>query len=132
MAPRSKFRRKRNEFWAPQESRVSLKLICTCGGIGRRARFRIWYLTMCRFKSCQVHHERLVFWQVFYCFGLEPAHQQNTATDTCTVAERKNIWSDSQHNGLRYASITEYDLTKVLSGAPRKTCLLAGLLLLRT
>ena len=29
--------------------------ICVCGGIGRRARLRIWYLTMCRFDSCQTH-----------------------------------------------------------------------------
>ena len=29
--------------------------ICVCGGIGRRARIRIWYLTMCRFDSCQTH-----------------------------------------------------------------------------
>ena len=26
-----------------------------CGGIGRRARLRIWCPTMCRFESCQAH-----------------------------------------------------------------------------
>ena len=25
---------------------------CACGGIGRRARLRIWCLTTCRFESC--------------------------------------------------------------------------------
>ena len=31
-------------------------MICTCGETGRRARFRIWYRKMCRFKSYQVYH----------------------------------------------------------------------------
>ncbi len=28
---------------------------CACGGIGRRARLRIWCLATCRFESCQAH-----------------------------------------------------------------------------
>ena len=39
-------------FAAAYEKRVS---ICACGGIGRRARLRIWCLTTCRFESCQAH-----------------------------------------------------------------------------
>ncbi len=33
-----------------EESRIG-----ACGGIGRRARLRIWFLTKCRFESCQAH-----------------------------------------------------------------------------
>ena len=29
-----------------------------CGEIGRRARLRIWCLAMCRFESCQAHHNK--------------------------------------------------------------------------
>ena len=29
---------------------------CACGGIGRRARLRIWCLATCRFESYQAHH----------------------------------------------------------------------------
>ncbi len=28
---------------------------CGYGGIGRRARFRFWWATPCRFKSCYPH-----------------------------------------------------------------------------
>ena len=31
-----------------------------CGGIGRRARLRIWCLTTCRFESYQAHERRLL------------------------------------------------------------------------
>ena len=33
-------------------------IICTCGEIGRHARFRFLCPMVCRFKSCQVHHNR--------------------------------------------------------------------------
>ena len=35
---------------------VPLHSLCACGGIGRRARLRIWLLTQCRFESCQAHN----------------------------------------------------------------------------
>ena len=36
------------------------------GGIGRRARFRIWYLPMCRFKSCYPHQKsRIILIRLF-------------------------------------------------------------------
>ncbi len=33
---------------------------CACGGIGRRARLRIWCLATCRFESCQAHTPSLL------------------------------------------------------------------------
>ena len=32
---------------------------CACGGTGRRARLRIWFLAKCRFESCQAHTQKL-------------------------------------------------------------------------
>ena len=43
-------------FAAAYEKRVSL---CACGGIGRRARLRIWCFTTCRFESCQAHCKKV-------------------------------------------------------------------------
>lgn len=33
-------------------------IICTCGEIGRHARFRFLCPMVCRFKSCQVHQKK--------------------------------------------------------------------------
>ena len=35
--------------------------ICGCGGIGRRARLRIWCPTTCRFDSCHPHQQKSLF-----------------------------------------------------------------------
>ena len=46
---------------------VPLHSLCACGGIGRRARLRIWLLTQCRFESCQAHNDKcqIAFYQLF-------------------------------------------------------------------
>lgn len=31
--------------------------LCSCGGIGRRTRFRFWHRKACRFDSCHEHHQ---------------------------------------------------------------------------
>ena len=35
-------------------------MICACGGIGRHDRFRIYFPTKCRFKSCQAHQRKIL------------------------------------------------------------------------
>ncbi len=37
-------------------------LICTCGEIGIRDRFRFYFREECRFEPCQVHHDSLTNW----------------------------------------------------------------------
>ena len=45
-------------FFVPLHQLCEKSLAGACGGIGRRARLRIWYLAMCRFESCQAHKRK--------------------------------------------------------------------------
>ena len=79
-------------------------ILCTCGrgGIGRRARFRIWYRTMWRFKSFRPQNRKKSTFGCFFCFYGERSQTfEQIAPHTNAYVYLSAIWCTSRRRSER-------------------------------
>ena len=70
------------------------KLICGCGGTGRRTRLRIQRSNLCRFNSCHPHHRSKPYISRLWAFLLakEKQSQQKSRCITLSYASANFLW----------------------------------------
>ncbi len=78
----------RSEFFPAKLCPSEFKIVSlhphqrACGGIGRRARLRIWLFTQCRFESCQAHEQEGKGSYAPFPFMIRPCYQRQTVPST--------------------------------------------------
>ena len=105
--------------------------ICGCGGIGRRARFRFWCLSTCRFKSCHPHPSERTLLRSDFCLHKNRSHapsfllfREKSRSVRLFVCKRTHDGSLSLptfHDIVRFTHMKTLDFTVFLQKSCKNT-----------